>query len=142
MPCDRFEDLLTGFSELSAEEREPADAHLAACADCREYLETLAALDRNLTTLYRGVQPTRPFNPASVLEPSALPEILDFCGWAAVLAIVVVLAVTVASKLGVVIALPVNAGWYAAGAAMIAVLVGQALGRRLPEAGRPLRPPQ
>ncbi len=107
MPCAAFEDLLRGYDELTAAERRSADVHLAACTDCREYLETLADLDRELTGLYEGLDPrpgfaTRIISDASAMQkpsaqsrrPSAWPEVLDFCGWAAIVAIVSFLAVS------------------------------------------------
>jgi anti-sigma factor RsiW len=130
MPCDRFEDRLAGYGELSAEERHTVDAHVSACADCHEFLETLIALDQSLTTLYRAVEPARPFNPASVREPSALPELLDFCGWAAVVAILVFLSVAASARFGFSLALPPNAIWYAAaGVATLALLTRLTLRR-------------
>ena len=90
MPCEMFEDLLTGYSELSASERREVDAHVHGCSGCREYLEALEHLDRGLTALYSGTAPRRVFDAAAVKQPSALPEVLDFCGWAAVVAILAV----------------------------------------------------
>jgi anti-sigma factor RsiW len=131
MPCELFEDLLNGYGELSPSERRSVDAHLGACAECREFLETLAQLDESLTALYAGMAPRRMFDPAAVREPSALPEVLDFCGWAAVLAILAVLIVTGAARFGITLALPPYAGWYAAGAAAMVALVSRWTWRRL-----------
>jgi|SRR5579863_3059145 len=114
MPCAAFEDLLRGYDELTAGERRGIDAHLTVCGDCREYLETLAELDRELAGLYRGLQPPPHFAAAvrskaraskplakPLRPPSAWPEVLDFCGWAAVVAIVALLAVAVAAQAGI-----------------------------------------
>jgi hypothetical protein len=140
MPCAAFEDLLTGYAELATGERQRADAHLAGCGDCREYLETLAALDRELSALYQGFQPHAGFA-AGVLSrapasskpprkpmaqphpPSAWPEVLDFCGWAAILAIVALLAMTSAARSGIALRFPPYAGWYAAAAFAVAALL-------------------
>jgi hypothetical protein len=114
MPCAAFEDLLRSYDELSNGERRGADAHLAVCGDCREYLETLASLDRELAGFYRGLQPPPRFTTVvrskiraskplakPLRAPSAWPEVLDFCGWAAVVAIVALLAVAVAAQAGI-----------------------------------------
>src|SRR5882724_6205968 len=101
MPCDSFEDRLLDYSELSAAEREPVDAHVAGCADCREYLDAAERLDARLADLYAGVRVSPGFQ-AAVLSrkkaevflarPSLLPEVLDFVGWAGGIAAVVCLA--------------------------------------------------
>ena len=109
MPCEAFEDLLNGYSELPAAERAAVDAHLTACPACSDFLETLMALDRSLTALYSAVEPRRAFDPASVKQPSPLPEILDFVGWAAVAAIVIILGVVVAGRFGYT--LPQSSVW-------------------------------
>jgi anti-sigma factor RsiW len=127
MPCDKFEDLLAGYSELSAEDRATVDAHLHTCAACREFLETLAALDHSLTTLYRAVEPARAFNPATVRQPSAIPEILDFCGWAAVVAILAFLSIALAARFGITVTIPAYLGWSILAAVAMIALVGQAL---------------
>ena len=131
MPCEMFEDLLAGYSELSPSERRGVDSHVHSCADCREYLETLTALDRSLSALYRGVEPRRVFEAAALKQPSALPEVLDFCGWTAIVAIVALLSGVVASRFGIMLALPPYAGWYAAGAAAMAALFSRWTWRRL-----------
>jgi predicted anti-sigma-YlaC factor YlaD len=95
MPCAPFEDLLMDYTELSTDERCAVDAHLAGCADCREYLGTLAHLDAGLSQLYAGAQVSPAFRKdvLSILErPSLLPEILDLIGWAAIIATLVCLA--------------------------------------------------
>jgi len=114
MPCAEFEDLLQRYDELSAAERRHAEAHLSDCADCREYFEMLSDLDRELTGLYAGLQPGSKFAAAvaSIVSttpkpitrlrpPSAWPEVLDFCGWAAVVAIAAMLVVTIAAHQGI-----------------------------------------
>ena len=114
MPCAEFEDLLQRYDELSATERHHADSHLSDCADCQEYFETLSDLDQELTGLYAELQPgpkfasavatiarTTPKPLARLRPPSAWPEVLDFCGWAAVVAIAAMLVVTVAAQQGI-----------------------------------------
>src|SRR5277367_4321902 len=125
MPCPAFEDRLSGYSELTVGERRSVDSHLAGCGDCREYLETLAEVDRELAGLYGGLQPHSGFAAASraaafrqplrqSAPPSAWPEVLDFCGWAAIVAIVFLLALTAAAQAGIALKVPPNSGWYAA----------------------------
>jgi anti-sigma factor RsiW len=101
MPCARFEDLLLDYEELPAYAREPVDAHLAACPACREYLETLSEIDLRLTSLYAGAQASsalgsavrsRVRNQTRLPRPSALPEVLDFIGGSAVVAVLAWLA--------------------------------------------------
>ena len=114
------------------------NAHLAVCADCREHLTSLTALDRELAALYQGLQPHAGFaagvlsrtatinashKPFGQRRPlSAWPEVLDFCGWAAIVAIVALLAVTAAAQAGVALAFPPYAGWSAAAVAVAVLL--------------------
>jgi predicted anti-sigma-YlaC factor YlaD len=95
MSCAPFEDLLLDYTELAPAERCAVDAHLAGCVDCREYLDTLARLETGLSQLYAGAQVSAAFrnDVLSILErPSLLPEILDFIGWAGIIAAWVCLA--------------------------------------------------
>jgi predicted anti-sigma-YlaC factor YlaD len=94
LPCASFEDLLVDYTELAPAERCAVDAHLAGCADCREYLETMAHLETGLSGLYAGAQvsPTFRHDVLSIFErPSLLPEILDFIGWAGIIAALICL---------------------------------------------------
>ena len=91
MPCASFEDRLLDYGTLTAAERTSVDAHLANCAACREYIDVLAAMDAGLTNLYGGLS-LSPALPARAVAPAKLsfvPELLDFLGWAAVIALVV-----------------------------------------------------
>ena len=110
MACAEFEDLLLDYDELNSEELQAANGHVAECADCRAFLETLKELDVSLTNLFAGsnVSPTfgqsvigrlqsRPENP----RPSFVPEVLDFIGWAAVFAIIGWLVVQVSPPIQV-----------------------------------------
>jgi hypothetical protein len=95
MPCASFEDLLLDYRELEPAERCAVDAHLAGCADCRECLDTLAHLETGLYDLCAGAQVSSAFrnDVLSTLErPSLLPEVLDFIGWAGIIAALVCLA--------------------------------------------------
>jgi hypothetical protein len=95
MPCASFEDLLLDYAELPGPERETVDAHVANCARCREYLQILKQLDSGLSELYTGTQAQAGFQKRVVrrlkaetwlAKPSFLPEVLDFVGWAAIIA--------------------------------------------------------
>ena len=50
MPCDDFADRILEYqeNELAARQRGAVEAHLAACAECREFLHQLRALDAAL----------------------------------------------------------------------------------------------
>jgi anti-sigma factor RsiW len=132
MPCAAFEDLLSGYEELTSSQRQSVNAHLAVCADCREYVETLADLDRELSALYEGLQPPPGFAAGVVSRASALkqprplsawPEVLDFCGWAAIVAIVALLLVTAAARAGITLRFPPYAGWFAAAVFAVAAVL-------------------
>jgi anti-sigma factor RsiW len=140
MPCAAFEDLLSGYGELTAAERHSVDVHLAICGDCREHRETLAELDRELARLYGGLQPRATFAANAISSasefrpprrPSAWPEVLDFCGWAAVVAIVAALAVAAAAQAGIALEFPPYTGWFAAAILAAAALAALRL-RALP----------
>lgn len=88
MACTQFEDLLLDYEELAGATREEVDRHVAVCAECRAFVETLAGLDARLTSVYAGLNAPEGFR-ARVLARtprrlSRLPEMLDFAGWAAV----------------------------------------------------------
>lgn len=100
--CDGFEDRLLGYSELSVQELCAVDAHVAVCEDCRDFLASLEQVDRDLSALYSGIEPRRSPLPRAVFaRPSALPEVLDFCGWAAVVAAIVLLGIMFAQEFGI-----------------------------------------
>jgi predicted anti-sigma-YlaC factor YlaD len=89
MPCAPFEDLLVDYAELSTEDRCAVDEHLAGCAGCREYVDTLAHLETGLSRMYAGTQASPAFRRdllSSLERPSLLPEILDFIGWVGIIA--------------------------------------------------------
>jgi len=94
--CAEFEHLLDESPELAAGERERIEAHLAACPTCRTYAEDLVRLDADLVAAFARVRPSRGFQDAALrtirrqprYRNSALPEVLDFIGWAAVVAVV------------------------------------------------------
>lgn len=96
MPCDDFESWLQDYAELEGESRLATDAHLAVCPDCRSYLEALAEADAALSARFAARRAPVGFEQAvlrrmerqlPLRRPPYLPEILDFVGWAAVVAI-------------------------------------------------------
>ena len=101
MACAEFEELLIDYQDLPFPERTRVDAHLAGCADCREYMSILRQLERDLTAQYSGVTArselqtrihSRITAETRLARLSFLPEILDFIGGAAIVAIVFSLA--------------------------------------------------
>ncbi len=98
MPCAEFEDRLLDYENLREEERRAVEAHLRGCEDCCTFLDALssvdAALARGLGELevspgFRRAALDRAWREVPLRKPSFVPEILDFVGWAAVVAIVV-----------------------------------------------------
>jgi anti-sigma factor RsiW len=91
MPCAGFENRLIDYAESSEEERRSLDKHVAACPSCREYLETLEALDRALAVSFSDVSAPgwiRERVRARVEMPSRLPEMLDALGWLGISALI------------------------------------------------------
>ena len=90
MGCPDFEDLV----------REGPGGHAARCEECRALLDALADVDATFEAAFEGVS-APPWLAAAVRArvdrerrlraPSALPEVLDFIGWAALLALVAIL---------------------------------------------------
>jgi hypothetical protein len=90
MACPEFEDLLNGR----------AGNHAARCEECRALLDALADVDAALETAFAGITAppglaaavrARVSHEAPLRAPSMMPEVLDFIGWAAVLALAVAL---------------------------------------------------
>ena len=90
MACPQFENLV----------REGAGGHAARCEECRALLDALADVDAALEAAFADVSAppgmaaavrARVAGELTLWRPSPLPEILDFIGWAAVLALAVVL---------------------------------------------------
>jgi hypothetical protein len=89
MACPSFEELLRGAGD-----------HAARCEECRALLEALTEVDATLEAAFADI--TAPAGlaararaqaslEAALQRPSWVPEILDFIGWAAVLALAAVL---------------------------------------------------
>jgi hypothetical protein len=85
MACPELEDLL----------REGSDGHAAHCEECRALLDALAYVDATFDAAFAGISSPPGLAAAArarlarelpVRGPSLVPEVLDFIGWAAVLA--------------------------------------------------------
>jgi predicted anti-sigma-YlaC factor YlaD len=93
MSCASVEELLLDYADLPVQERDAVDLHLAQCADCRQYFDTLLQLDVALTAQFSGVQPSKLLHSrlhavtasrSSLSAPSFLPELLDLIGVAGI----------------------------------------------------------
>jgi hypothetical protein len=90
MACPEFEDLADGAG----------GDHAARCEACRALVEALAEADSILDSAFAGISAppglaaavrARIAKETPILRPSFLPEVLDFIGWAAVVALAAVL---------------------------------------------------
>lgn len=91
MACPEFETLV----------REGRSGHAARCERCAALLDALAEVDSTLEAAFGsisappGLAAAARFRIAAeqaLRKPSLIPEILDFIGWAAILALVAVIA--------------------------------------------------
>lgn len=91
MECPDFEELV----------RQGPGGHAAECEACGALLEALAVVDRSLEAAYAGISAPPGLEAAVRMRIarerarrwlSPLPEVLDFIGWAAILALLAVLA--------------------------------------------------
>jgi len=101
MACPEFEDRLIEYAGLEGEARVCVDTHLDECAGCRQFLEALQIVDAQLTARFAGREVSAAFGPAvrrqvereaSARRLSFVPEILDFVGWGAIVAVLGVMA--------------------------------------------------
>ena len=90
MACPELEDLL----------RDGAGGHAVRCEECRALLDSLADVDAAFEAAFAGISApprlaaaagSRIAREIHLRAPSVLPEVLDFIGWAAVLALAAVL---------------------------------------------------
>jgi anti-sigma factor RsiW len=133
MACAEFEERLLEYAELANGERARVDAHAAQCASCREFLEALRTVDFQLTAQLAGLEVTPAFAPAvrsrvrresAAARPSLVPELLDFVGWGAIVALVVLLAWWLAPLSPIsYIEVSFNATYAAAGAFLLAAFL-------------------
>lgn len=137
MACAEFEERLLEYAELANGEKARVDAHAADCPSCHEFLEALRTVDSQLTAQLAGLELTPAFAPAvrrrvryegAVARPSLVPELLDFVGWGAIVALIGLLAWWLAPLVHVSntkLALSFNASYAAAAVFLLAaVLVG------------------
>lgn len=91
MACPDFETLL----------QEGPAGHAATCEECAVLLDAFADLDSSLTQAFQGIAAPPSVAAGARLRiaqeavgsvPSLIPEVLDFIGWAALLALCAVLA--------------------------------------------------
>ncbi len=101
MACGEFQELLVEYAELVGDTRARVDSHLAQCSGCREFLGALRAVDAALGAQFEGQRPSAAFAPAvqrrvnreaATRRPSFVPELLDFVGWGAIVALIALLA--------------------------------------------------
>jgi hypothetical protein len=101
MACAEFEDRLIEYTGIEGEARACVDVHLAECAGCRQFLEALHVVDTELTARFSGCEVSTAFaaavrqrveREASARRLSFVPEILDFVGWGAIVALLGLMA--------------------------------------------------
>ncbi len=106
MPCIEYEDLILEYCEgaLGAGEFSRAEAHLAACPECRSFFELQRELDHALARVVGKPAPSAAFRQNLMRRVEAesrarlrwVPVVLDVIGYTSVAAIGgVVLSVTV-----------------------------------------------
>src|SRR5437879_4443896 len=97
MPCAEYENRLLEYAELPQDERRRVDAHAAGCAGCREFLDALVLVDEELSAQFSGREVSAGFTGALTARirrepaprrPSFVPELLDFVGWGAIVALI------------------------------------------------------
>ena len=97
MGCAEFRELLVEYAELAGAARGRADSHLAQCAGCREFLEALQTVDAALAAQFGDCETSVEFATAvrrrvgresAMRRPSFIPEVLDFVGWGAIVALI------------------------------------------------------
>jgi len=138
MACQEFEDRLIDYADIEGAARTCVDQHLAECAGCREFLEALHVVDTELTARFSGREASAAFaaavrqrveREASARRLSFVPEILDFVGWGAIVALLGLMAWWVLPLIPVSnssqAALSMNAALAAGGAfLLVALLIG------------------
>ena len=89
--CAEFETRILEYDELANDERSLVDAHLATCDGCRLFSSALMTVDLTLSRSIRLLAAA----PAPA-RPPVWPLVLDFAGWASLIAALLVVAVAVA----------------------------------------------
>jgi anti-sigma factor RsiW len=100
MACPEFEYRLIEYADIEGEARACVDAHLAECPGCREFLDALRVVDIQLAR-FSGREVSAAFAPAvrrrvereaAARRLSFVPELLDFVGWGAIVALLGLMA--------------------------------------------------
>ena len=104
MACPEFEDLLRDGAASHGAGGPGADGHAADhaahCEECRALLDAAADVDATLEAAFAGIPApsgmvaavrARVAREIPMRGPSLVPELLDFIGWAAVLAVAAIL---------------------------------------------------
>ena len=132
MACTEFQDRLLAHTELSDDERASVDTHVAGCPECREFLETLHLVDSALTAKFARCEVSGAFSTtvrqrirraAPIPRPSLIPELLDFVGWGAIVALAALLAWWVTPLIPVSETLPFPVIAAGAGALLLSISV-------------------
>ena|SRR5437773_10259503 len=136
MACQEFEDRLIEYADIEGEARTCVDTHLAECASCRKFLEALRVVDTELTARFAEREVSAAFAPAvrrrvereaSARRLSFVPEVLDFVGWGAILALLGLMAWWILPPIPTFkanqAALSLNAALAAGGAFLLVALV-------------------
>jgi hypothetical protein len=88
MTCAEIEDLIASDSEWDV-----VEAHARACESCREYAAAARQLDLALSSVPQAPAHLRVAVMAALEpKPSYVPVLLDFVGWAAMIAVAAGLA--------------------------------------------------
>jgi len=135
MACAEFEERLLEYAELANGERARVDAHLAQCSGCREFLEALRRVDSQLSAQLADLELTGTFASAVqrrvqqerfAARPSPVPELLDFVGWGAIVALLGLFAWWLAPLVQISntrLTIPFSASYAAAGAFLLAAFL-------------------
>src|SRR5437763_2704437 len=108
MNCPEFQEKILAYDELSPEERYPVDSHVSACVDCRMFFSALIDVDIALTAAFANRLVSKTFSDQLLgktrtqsrsRQPSMVPEILDAAGWAAIVAAILWLGLSLAPGL-------------------------------------------
>ena len=109
--CAEYETRILEYDELGDHERVLVDAHVAGCDGCRAFLSALTEVDLTLSQEVRA----RALAARPPARPPVWPLVLDFAGWASLIAALLVVAIVVAPA-----ELQETACWLVLGGAVVA----------------------